>query len=60
MTQLTWGMGEMFECDFADMCAENIPLVSMGGRATRQLIAIISIIISILLLTEGRVILNNC
>ena len=27
------GLGEMFECDSADMCAEKIPLVSMGGRA---------------------------
>ena len=23
----------MFECDFADMCADKFPLVSMGGRA---------------------------
>ena len=27
------GLWEMFECDSADMCAENFPLVSMGGRA---------------------------
>ena len=27
------GLGEMFEGDSADMCAEKIPLVSMGGRA---------------------------
>ena len=27
------GLGEMFEGDFADMCAGKFPLVSMGGRA---------------------------
>ena len=27
------GMGEMFEGDSADTCAEKFPLVSMGGRA---------------------------
>ena len=27
------GLGEMFECDSADMCAGKFPLVSMGGRA---------------------------
>ena len=27
------GLGEMFEGDSADMCAEKFPLVSMGGRA---------------------------
>ena len=27
------GLGEMFEGDSADMCAEKYPLVSMGGRA---------------------------
>ena len=27
------GLGEMFECDSADTCAEKFPLVSMGGRA---------------------------
>ena len=27
------GLWEMFEGDSADTCAENIPLVSMGGRA---------------------------
>ena len=26
------GLGEMFECDSADTCAEKFPLVSMGGR----------------------------
>ena len=26
-------MGEMFEGDSADTCAEKFPLVSMGGRA---------------------------
>ena len=30
------GLGEVFEGDFADMCAEKFPLVSMGGRADRQ------------------------
>ena len=25
------GLGEMFKSDSADMCAENIPLVSIGG-----------------------------
>ena len=29
----SWGLGEMFEGDFADMCAEKFPLVLMGGRA---------------------------
>ena len=27
------GLGEMFEGDSADTCAQKIPLVSMGGRA---------------------------
>ena len=27
------GLGEMFEGDSAVMCAEKVPLVSMGGRA---------------------------
>jgi hypothetical protein len=27
------GLGEMFECDSADMCGGKFPLVSMGGRA---------------------------
>ena len=27
------GMGEIFEGDSADTCAEKIPLVSMGGQA---------------------------
>ena len=27
------GLGEMFECDSADMCAGKFLLVSMGGRA---------------------------
>ena len=27
------GLGEMFEGDSADTCAEKFPLVSMGGRA---------------------------
>ena len=27
------GLGEMFEGDSADMCAEKFPLVSIGGRA---------------------------
>ena len=27
------GLGEMFEGDYADMCAGKFPLVSMGGRA---------------------------
>jgi hypothetical protein len=27
------GMGEIFEGDSADTCAEKFPLVSMGGRA---------------------------
>ena len=27
------GLGELFEGDFADTCAEKIPLVSMGARA---------------------------
>ena len=27
------GLGEMFEDDSADMCAEKFPLVSKGGRA---------------------------
>ena len=27
------GLGEMFEGDSADMCAEKFPLVSMGGLA---------------------------
>ena len=27
------GLGEMFEGDSADMCAEKFPLVLMGGRA---------------------------
>ena len=26
------GLGDMFEVDIADMCAENFPLVSMGGQ----------------------------
>ena len=27
------GLGEMFEGDYADMCAGKYPLVSMGGLA---------------------------
>ena len=27
------GLGEVFEGDSADMCAEKFPLVSMGGQA---------------------------
>ena len=27
------GLGEMFEIDSGDTCAEKFPLVSMGGRA---------------------------
>ena len=27
------GLGEMFEGDSADTCAEKFPLISMGGRA---------------------------
>ena len=27
------GLGEMFEGDFGDMCAEKFPLMLMGGRA---------------------------
>ena len=27
------GLGEIFEGDSADMCAEKFPLVLMGGRA---------------------------
>jgi hypothetical protein len=27
------GLWEIFEGDFADMCAEKFPLVSIGGRA---------------------------
>jgi hypothetical protein len=27
------GLGEMFQGDFADMCAGKLPLVAMGGRA---------------------------
>ena len=27
------GLGEMFEGDSADMCAEKFPIVSMWGRA---------------------------
>ena len=30
------GLGEMFEGDSADTCAEKCPLVSMGGRAEGQ------------------------
>ena len=30
------GLGEMFEGDSADTCAEKIPLVPMGGWADRQ------------------------
>ena len=30
------GMGEMFEGDFADMCADKFPLISMGGRADQD------------------------
>ena len=26
------GLGEMFEGDFADTCAENFPMVSMGAE----------------------------
>ena len=33
------GLGEMFESDSADTCAGNFPLVSMGGRADRQVCA---------------------
>ena len=53
-------LGEMFLCDFADKCAESILLVSMEGQGIHQAISIISITISIMLVTEGRVILNNC
>ena len=28
------GLGEKFESDFADICADKFPLMSMGGRAT--------------------------
>ena len=28
------GFGEMFEDDFADMCAKTFPLMFMGGQAT--------------------------
>ena len=31
-----WGVGEMFEVDFADMCAEKFPLMLMLGRANGQ------------------------
>ena len=31
------GLGEMFEGDFEDMCAEKFPLMSMGGRACADL-----------------------
>jgi hypothetical protein len=27
------GLGEMFEGDCADMCAEKFPLILIGGRA---------------------------
>ena len=27
------GLGEMYEGDSADMCADKLPRVSMGGRA---------------------------
>jgi hypothetical protein len=30
------GLGEVFKCDSADMCAGKFLLVSMGGRANRQ------------------------
>ena len=30
------GLGEMFECDSADMCTEKFPLMSMGGQANGQ------------------------
>ena len=30
------GLGEMFEGDFAYMCAKKFPLMSMGGRANDQ------------------------
>jgi hypothetical protein len=30
------GLGEMFEGDSADTCAEKFPLVSMGGRTNGQ------------------------
>ena len=30
------GVGKMFEGDFANTCAEKIPLVSMGGQAEGQ------------------------
>jgi hypothetical protein len=29
------GLGDVFKCDSADMCAGKFPLVSMGGRANR-------------------------
>jgi hypothetical protein len=30
------GLGEVFQGDSADMCADKFPLVLMGGRADRQ------------------------
>jgi hypothetical protein len=30
------GLGEVFKCDSADMCAGNFPLMPMGRRADRQ------------------------
>jgi hypothetical protein len=30
------GLGKGFKGDSADLCAEQFPLVSMGGRADRQ------------------------
>ena len=36
MTSEGLGLGEVFEGDSADTCAEKFPLVSMGGRANGQ------------------------
>jgi hypothetical protein len=33
MDMTSEGLGEMFEGDFANMCADNFSLMSMGGRA---------------------------
>ena len=32
MDMTSEGLGEMFEGDFGDMCAENLSLMLMGGR----------------------------
>jgi hypothetical protein len=29
----SYRLGEMFEADFADMCAKNLSLMSIGGQA---------------------------